>query len=298
VSPISRSTIVAAVCALSSVGALATARVVSAQATTDVPGDLAVAYVRSLAPSDSGNQPIEFSSGPVAARFQDRVHLPADVRVIGSVLHGRSLTVLGTTMLSTDSVLTRIAREYGRAGWEALARSPLVAGVNPNGGFRPALPTLLTQFCHGDLEVTSSGSRQLDGSTLVRLIATERSPICSRIPARPPTPRPLVPTGPLPLLRDPAGTAARPECFVNGGSQRSQTQYATTMSPTDLLEHYGKQLAAQGWVRSTDAESARGVWTRRDTTGVVEVATLDARVTPTSSGCRDAVLEVMTIRGR
>jgi len=284
--------------ALSFVSAPATARVASAQAATDVPSELAVAYVRSLVPNDSGNQPIEFLSGPVAARFQDRIHLPADIRPIGSVVHGRSLTVIGTTRLTPDSALRLITRAYGQAGWEALSRTTIVAGVNPNGGFRPAPPSILTDFCHGDIEVTSSATRQVDGSSLVKLAATERSPFCSRLPARPPTPRPPVPTGPLPLLRDPAGATVRPECFVNGGTQRSQTQYVSTMSPNDLLEHYGKQLVAQGWVRSTDAESARGVWTRRDTTGVVEVATLDARVTPTSSGCRDAVLEVMTIRGR
>lgn len=295
-SHISRSTVLVAV-AGGVLSTLATARVVSAQ-TAEVPSDLAIAYVRSLTPNDSGNQPIEFASGPVAARFQDRVHLPSDIRPIGSVLHGHTLTVIGTTMLSPDSALAHIAREYGRAGWEGLSRATITAGINPNGGFRPAPPTTLSDFCHNDIEVTSSANRQVDGSTLVRLNATERSALCSRLPARPAAPRPPAPTGPLPLLRDPAGTSIRPECFVNAGTQRTQTQYVTTMSPSDMLDHYDKQMVAQGWTREPDTQSARGVWTRRDSGGAVEVATLDARVTPTSSGCRDAALEVMTIRER
>jgi hypothetical protein len=258
-----------------------------------VPTELAIAFARGFAPGDSAAR-VEFYPGLVAAAVNGLVSLPAASRVIGSVVLGRNTYVFGTTTLPPDSVLAWYASDYSRRGWSAEALVRVMAG-QLGGGFRQPPPRRPSTFCNAGQEADVAATRSAEGWTSFRIRLASVATLCNLSLAVRPTPRtPL----PLPLIYDPPNTSVRPECFAAFGStQQSQTQMATTMEPSALLEHYGKQLETQGWSPAPSTVStSTGTWTRRDSTGAMQVAVVSVRIPPTVPTCRNATLEITTMR--
>ncbi len=277
--------------------ALTATSLAAQQPTADATRALAIAFARATNPVDSTSTVDVVDAVP--ADYQSLIHLPADARVVATVTTGRGATVLATSPQPTDTVLQQIAREYGRAGWAGVSTITLPQTASPMlGGFRPSPSAVPRQFCQSGTEVLPVVNRAGDGLTLVQLRIIRGSVPCSRVPATRPTTASAQPRLPLPLLRDPQDATMRAECFLIGSSQRTQTQLSTAMEPAALLDHYGKQLDAQGWTRMPETAAVRGNWSRRDSTGVLEVATLSIATRPTAAGCRDAQIEVTTIRSR
>jgi hypothetical protein len=266
----------------------------AAQATASVPRDLAEAFARLYAPADSAVS-VDFLPGAVPGAVQAQVHLPPAARVIGTVALNRNTFVFASTPLSADSALRWIAHEYGRLHYEGLSQVRVPSAVA--GGFRPAPPSFPTTFCQDSSEVTASAAHTPDGFTTIRLRVTSQSAACARVATvvRTPPPRP---SGPLPILRDPPGTAPQSQCFLATSSQATTTKLSTAAEPSALLAQYGAQLEQQGWTRVDGPPPAHGVWMHRDSTGVTDLAAVTVAVTPLAPACRDAKLEITALRGR
>lgn len=269
-----------------------------------VPRDLAEAFVRLNTPGDSTAM-VDFVPALVPQGLQPAVHLPPDAKILGTVIVGPASYVFATIDVPTDSALALTQREYGRARWAGSATIQLAQGANPAvGGFRPAPPRIITNFCSDSVSVNVAAARIGDSRSTLRL-RFGRATRCSaaggvmRLPpgavVGPAGTLPPEPGLPLPRLIDPPNTAASAACYPPSGLSTT-TRLATPMTPAELVEHYGKQLEAQGWTITTDGAMARRSWTRRDPAGNTEVATLTIGVSPTAPACRSASIEVATLR--
>ena len=266
-----------------------------------VPRDLAVAFARSLASADSQSA-VDFLAAQIPPVIQSLVHLPPSARVLGTVIVGRTSFVMAATPLPPDSILHAIAHDYGAAHWEGLNAVRVTSVGNPAsggppiGGFRPAHSAFPSTFCHDSVEVIATATHADAQTTNVRLRVDRGANPCARMAAfirtggAPPPPRFA-----LPMLNDPAGASFAPQCTFPARSSSTQTQLATSMDLPALIEHYGKQLEAQGWSpTSIDAPLIRKVWSRRDSAGATATATLSVGVSPMAPMCRDASLIVST----
>jgi hypothetical protein len=267
------------------------------QSGSTIPVELAVAYVRTLGRADSAAT-VEFLPGDIPAAVRDVVPVAPGARLIGTVVRGRSTTVLGSSTLSPDSVLAWYAAEYIRRRFPAMALVRVQSSPPGIGGFRQPPPAHPAQFCRGADEIDVAAVRSTEGWTDFRVLIAGDSPICRLVPPTPPRKPPAF-NLPLPIVYDPPNTGVRPECFVSESSQQSRTQLFTSIPPDSLLRHYGRQLEASGWTRvPAESTSATGLWTRRDSSGTLQAAKLTVGIVPTAPDCRSATLEVSTIRGR
>lgn len=267
------------------------------QAGQTIPVELATAYVRTLARADSAAN-VEFLPGEVPAAMHDIIPAFPGARILGSVVVGRATTVVGTATVSPDSVLAWYAATYTKRGIPGMALLRLQTSPPGIGGFRQPPPAHPSQFCSGSDQIDVAAMRSPQGWTDFRVRFSVGSVLCRLVP---PTPLRPPPTSnlPLPVVYDPPNTGARPECFLNSSRQQTQTQLYTALSPDSLLRHYGRQLETSGWTPAPAmSASVVGVWTRRDSTGALEAAKLTVGVTPGAADCRNATLEVSTMRER
>ena len=263
-----------------------------------IPVELAAAFARMYTLNDS-NATVAFAPGVVAPEVAARVPTPPNSRIIGTVTLSHSQYVFGTSTMPVDSVLAFFGREFTKRGLSAEALVRLQGGNPFGGGFRPALPKRPTTFCDGR-DLLDVAANTVDGMTNFRVRVAQNSVPCTLVPSpAAPRPTPAVSSLPLPILYDPLNASARTECYNTGSTQRTQTVLETDMTPAGILDHYAQQLTKQGWSAMLgDYTAASAVWSRRDSAGVTEVATLTASVSPTAPMCRAAVLDVVTLRGR
>lgn len=265
--------------------------------TSTVPRELAIAFARVYAAPDS-TATVEFLPGTVAPSVASDVAIPPDSRVVGSVVLGRNTYVFGTSPLAPDSVRAWYLRDYGRRKWPALALVRTQASGGAAGGFRPPPPTIPTTFCNGDRQLDVSAMESRDGHTNFRVRVSTAPLPCPMAPRG--LVRAVAPSLPLPVVYNPPNTQPGPPCFAAGAStQRTETQLMTALDPQALLQHYAKQLEASGWVPlQAKGDVATQAWSRRDSTGIIEIATLSVTTSPTAPMCRNATLEVLTPRPR
>jgi hypothetical protein len=244
--------------------------------------------------------------GQIPPAIESLVHLPQSARVLGTVTVGNTSFVMATTSLTPDSILHAVAHDYGAAHWEGLnavrvtsVGNPAVGGP-PIGGFRPARSAFPSTFCHDSVQVTATAAHADAQTTSVRLRVNRGANPCARMPAfvrdggAPPPPRFA-----LPMLNDPPGASFARQCMFPVRSSSTQTQLGTSMDLAALIEHYGKQLEAQGWSpTSIDAPLIRRVWSRRDSAGGTATAMLSVGVSPMAPMCREASLTVSTPTAR
>lgn len=265
--------------------------------TSTVPRELAIAFARVYAAADS-TAAIEFLPASIAPSIASDVAIPPDSRVVGTVVLGRNTYVFGTSPLAPDSVRAWYSRDYGRRNWPALSLVRTQASGGAAGGFRPPPPKVPTTFCNGDREFDVTATESPGGHTNFRVRVSTGALPCSMVPRGPV--RPPAPSLPLPVVYNPPNTQPGPQCFAAGSStQRTQTQLMTSVDPEALLQHYGKQLEASGWVPlQAQGAIATRAWSRRDSAGTSEIATLSVSSSPTAPMCRNASLEVFTPRSR
>jgi hypothetical protein len=266
--------------------------------------DLATAYVRMMNVADSQST-IDFVEGRVADNVAQFVHLPSTVRVLGTVVTGRTTYVLGTSSLAPDSVVRAIGAGYRAEHWDMLspATGLLVAtngvpAIPPPGGFRNAPSLTVAVFCRDSTEVRASTAHEAN-ATAVRLFVTRgNNNPCTRLPlgqTSTAATRPIAQAQPiLPTLLNPVNANQDIQCFTIGvRSMQSNAQLLTSMDLPAFLEHYGKQLETQGWTASSNETPVlRKVWTRRDSTGRTQTATVTVSIPAQAQMCREAMLSI------
>jgi hypothetical protein len=268
-----------------------------AQSDATVSHDLAVAFARSLAPGDSQSA-VAFIDGRIPTDIEASVHLPSTARLTGTVAVGRTDYVMATTALTPDSILHAIAHEYG-SGWRGLnATRVAIVGNSSVGGFRPAPAAFPSTFCHDSTQVVATARRTDAQTTSVRLRVSAGSAVCARLPSAIRS-QPANAALPLPIVYDPPNAGVSIQCFANAGSASTQTTLLSSLDLAALMDHYGKQLEAEGWTATTtEAPMLRKFWSRRDSAGVTETAALVVSVSPFAPTCRDASLTISTPRTR
>ena len=269
------------------------------QAARTIPVELAAAYVRTLGRSDSAST-VEFMPGDEPAAVRDILPVPPGARIIGTVLANRVTTVLASSTQPPDSVVAWYAAQYAKRGLPGVSLVRTQAFPPGVGGFRQPPPAHPTQFCNDADEIDVGATRSPDGWTEVRVRLSPSAPVCRLVPAAQRRPQPTTAVNlPLPVVYDPPNTTLRPECFLDDARQQSQTRVFTDMSPDSLLRHYGRQLETSGWTRvAGDSLIAVGLWTRRDSTGALQTAKLTVAGALGTAACKNATLEVSTMRGR
>jgi hypothetical protein len=258
-----------------------------------IPRDLAAAFVHMYIANDTSTL-IDFAPDSIPATIASIVEIPPGARLLGTVSLGKTAYVLGTASLPADSVLAWYARQAAQHHWsaEALVR---VTGNLMAGGFRPAPPAHPTMFCANGIGLDVA-AKTLDGLTTFRVRVSPNGIPCA-LPAM--AFRPIAPRSPLPILYNPPNASVSASCFSSGTRQGTQTQFVLEMTPAELLQHYGRQLETQGWSpMQGEFPVATQTWSRRDSTGVTELATLTIGVSPTAPMCRNGSLEVTTLRNR
>jgi len=258
-----------------------------------IPRDLAAAFVRMYVPNDTTSV-VDFTPDSIPLEIGSIVELPPGARLLGTVSVGKTAYVLGTASSPADSVLAWYARQAAQHHWsaEALVR----ATGNPlAGGFRPAPPVRPTIFCANGTGLDVA-AKTVAGVTTFRVRVSPNGFPCT-IPTI--AFRPIAPRSPLPTLYNPVNASTSVQCYSSGPRQATQTQLVVEMTPTELLQHYAQQLEKQGWLpMQGEFPVVTQSWSRRDSSGVTEVATLTIGVSPTAPMCRNGTLDVTTLRSR
>jgi hypothetical protein len=139
--------------------------------------------------------------------------------------------------------------------------------------------------------------RAAGGALLTFVIATPRF----AVPCAPDGTPVATPSGRgiLPLLYDPEGVEHEAAACQRVNSARmgnvSTTHFTSSLSPTALLEHYGRQLADSGW-RATPISGPGATitrtWTRVDSAGERIAARLTVVVPRDHPECRELELHL------
>jgi hypothetical protein len=186
-------------------------------------------------------------AGEVPEPMQARVPVPADARVIGSVLRGPATGVVYAAIRDEpDGALARYEDQLRLAGW---APGPRPGGLQPPGSSRPE-----AQYCRGDdaLLVTAR-PHAADETVLVLNLTAAAASLCA-------TPGPRADLT-LPMLRPPPLAGRLEElhrCGRGPGRRGEGVEVLTSLTPTELLAHYAAQLEAQAFRPADDAAAA--VW--------------------------------------
>jgi hypothetical protein len=285
------------------------ARVLSAQQTQDASPELIDAILRHVYRYDGGN--VRLLSGRVPDDLGPNFYLPPGSRVIGSVVAGSSVVVFATSSVPFDSVRALYTRALAPAGWKPLTwRTPM--------GFvdsRRASPVVL---CRDGAQLHVQRLSPTGGSNDLVLNYRDSLGSCETgaQSAMPPMRQTRFPTLYSP---EPVSESAMMRCASRGGTmvgmatatsavaisgsgmstgatRRSgtSTTIVSTMRADELLRHYGAQLEAGGWRRSSvgGGQAGSGRWTLADTAGVRDVTLSVANRGVPGGGCYEVRMEL------
>ena len=256
-----------------------------------VPKELALALVRGS--PDGG----DILVGSVPTDLAPDLPVPTGGRILGSFVSPSYVQVVMTFPGRTDSALAFARRSLVDHGWLAWQppvveeRGGLTFGRSPSmmpttfcraGGAQPDGLTIAASFYGPNtslLRVTRSMNGMCD--TSMRAEATRsrgglmQSPFSTVPPLYPPA-----------ETQNSSSACRSASTGYRGGASQGGMPMRTTMSATELLAHYGRQLDSAGWKAITGTEAARvaGKWTKSDSLGTREV-TLTVSGMPSRAGC-------------
>lgn len=211
-----------------------------------IPFELASAL---LSAGGFGSEP-QILVGTAPGWVMPRMYVPAGARVLGSAFIGQSVTAIVDVPAGIDTSVSALKAQFLERGWVAPPRPPVYSG----GGFRPAPFAAVSSritLCDNQ-EMLSAYTRRHAGTNvyLVEHITTVNAgySVCHppEMPQRPEY------RSPFPTLIDPPGSAedhGNGPCMVSLGGNPIGLGMTmrSSMSPQDLLDHYGRQLTDSGW---------------------------------------------------
>ena len=237
-----------------------------------------------------------FVVGHVPASLAPYFFVPPGSRVLGGIETPSTTIVVLSTSMSTEELRAAYRREQLRLGW-----APASAAGYRGWGFVPApgaSPDGGLVFCHIGQSLQIMPYQSPSQPLVVTATVQNYGSQCSS-QVRMMTPSSVME---LPVLMNPQDAAMNDRVCLgsnntfaggNGTGERLQTN----LSPTQLLDHFSRQLADSGWSASPPVAGVRRVWTRPDTGGMSRELTLT--ITPLSSaGCQDLSLQVRRVPGR
>jgi len=274
----------------------------SAQAAPDtatmLPRELVEALVQPYVGGPSGT---EFFVGKVAPALQPFLFVPSSARVIGSMASPTSTTVVMTAPLNPMEIKAQYEREQPKLGWT----HPPTANATRGWGFGPppsAMPEGAgSEFCHVGQSLRVIPFPNAPGSTRIVVTVQNFGGRCQMsdrvvfIGGQPPRVA-------MPALENPLGAPMNPVGCSRAGSIGSQMasmseRLETSMTPMQLLDHFGKQLADSGWTASAQTSpTLRRTWTRADSGNTVREAML--QIAPLQDAARGTTCEEIVLSVR
>lgn len=210
----------------------------------------------------------ELLVGQIPASLPIAVPLPDDARVLGSMIHGTSATIVLDTDWPSARVLGFYRERLAAAGWT------VPPPVGPRGGFVPSdgMDQMYVQFCQtgqdSSLSVTAAESADLPTQLQITFDTYENYPERSPCSQRYHRPRAWET---LPTLVPPPGATQHPGSAGSSGEEvHSTARLETPLDLSAIGAHYAAQLAHAGWARTGDGTSgpvAWSTWTLADEEG-------------------------------
>jgi hypothetical protein len=189
--------------------------------------------------------------------------------VYGAELGNPNKSLIGVlqTSASPESVAAFLQRELTKAGWT----QPV--GPNQGGGFDGSNAFNYLPWC-SDSAFMNLQPRKLENSTLIRVMVNTVQPGFGGPCGSPITTAPTL--KPLPKLTAPAGVVLKANGSGGYGDfATSNASARTTVSVSDLLNHFDAQLVAAGWKQTKLAAGPVGARASYD-------VSLDGKIVPAS----------------
>jgi hypothetical protein len=251
-----------ALCLMCAVSAPTPAR---AQQSTGASPELIDAILRHTFRFEGGN--VRIFNGRAPDDLGPNFYVPPGSRVLGSVVMGSAVRVFATTSIPPDSVGPMYTRALEPAGWKPLT-------WRRHGGFVDSRRDMPLMFCREGAQLHIQRHRGSAGSNDLVLEYRDGMGPCEQS-AGPVFARMSEPEFPTVYNPDDSSGSARARCFPRSGrsGMGTSTWIPASMTASELLRHYARQLEAAGWRPSTSAgrEVAVGSWTLADSSGVKEL---------------------------
>jgi len=181
------------------------------------------------------------------------VQYPDRFDFIGSMKAEHLVSVAFRTDLDPAGAESMLAGLYGEQGWRAMP-SPTERGQQ---GFRSASENKQqhARLCHRDGNGMTIMAREVEQRTFVTLVRTNtpRYSDCNQGPAEDGSQRRGYTDDLMPDLELPADSTTRSSgygglIYSSGDDADMHVRVTTDLRPENLLEHFSRQLAAQGWL--------------------------------------------------
>jgi hypothetical protein len=261
-----------------------------------LPRELVEALLRPYLGLYTGNG-ATFAVGRVPESLAPYLFVPPGARVLGGIESASNTIVVLSVSTSVEDLRASYRREQLRLGW-----TPPSPGGS-RGGFVPAPGTgqegNSLVFCHIGQSLQIVPYPSTAGSLLVTASVQTYSGLCSNQVR-------FMSTSPsgveLPVLLNPDGAGMNSQtCFAaslsSGGGNSTSERLQTNLSPTQLVEHFSRQLSDSGWIVSASAASIRRSWTRPDSAGLSREVTLTITPSPVN-GCMEISMQARRLTGR
>jgi hypothetical protein len=239
--------------------------------------------------------------GALPGWVENRIVVPANMRVLGSAFIGTSVVAVLRSSDSPEAAVATLNNELPKRGWKTPPPTPSYGG-----GFRPAPvnavpngPATRLMLCGDQQLLNVSAVRRRGVSTDVTIRLT---PLANYSPCKPQEVPPSMRQSMFPTLFNPANTAdmrgGTDDCARSmSSSSGTGTTLHTPMDPAALLEHYGKQIQDSGWTAPATGGSVVGrTWTRADSAGNPIELSLTVASSARVASCYELNLQVRTMR--
>jgi hypothetical protein len=238
-----------------------------------------------------------FVVGRVPESLAPYLFVPPGARVLGGIESANNTIVVLSVSTSVEDLRASYRREQLRLGW-----TPPSPGGS-RGGFVPAPGTgqegSSLVFCHIGQSLQIVPYSSAAGLLMVTATVQTYSGLCANQMR-------FVSTSPsgveLPVLLNPDGAGMNSQtCFApslsSGSGNSTSERLQTNLSPTQLIEHFSRQLSDSGWSVSASAASIRRSWTRPDSAGLSREVTLTVTPSPVN-GCMEISMQARRLTGR
>lgn len=256
-----------------------------------IPRDLALALVR------FGQDGGDILVGSAPADLAQDLPVPPGGRILGSFVGPSYVQVVITFPGRTDSALAFARRALVARGWHSWEPP-----VEQRGGLTSRTsPMMPDTFCRaGEDGLTITASFYGSTTSLLRVTRSMNGMCSASMRAEAArsrigmmaSPFTTVPTLSPPAESDNAWNACRgPSTGFHGSASQGSQPVRSTMSASEVLTHFGRQLESAGWSAGRGTESVVGKWTKSDSLGTREV-TLTVSAMPNRAGCYNVELSL------
>jgi hypothetical protein len=245
--------------------------------------------VEALLASPMGRAP-SIVVGQLPPSMAGKLFIPPGARVLGGMYSNAFARTVFVSPERPESIAVAFRRELPKLGWTYFERPTAFSG---NGGFRDAPSTVALGTPAEPIMYCAPGRGlmiQIESRTLTESLVSVMDTgnnMCAMMQDQSRGPRmydrPRTPT----LINPPGARSGYGSCESNNFSSSGSggPEITTSMTPEEILNHYGRQLADSGWKQTPSVGLTRS-WTKTDSTGVEHEYEITVKTFGPGSSCR------------